>query len=392
MNRLKTFLSLTGREFRLFKNNPIMVMLFIGGPILYGIIFGAMYQKGKFTDLPVMVVDKDNSSMSTRFIDMLNDMDVLKVVAVKHENVEMRTVLMNDKAMAAVIIPDGFEADILQNRNPEINAYVNNANLMTSSYISRALLTAGGTLNAGIKIGAMQKQGLPGAVAGNQYEAFHSNIFRLYNPASNYMIYSWPSYLAIILQTVTIVVMALSFTSEYEAGTFKELCQKSKSVAMMMAIKVIPYWLISIVLAGILACFYVIFREPFPKHMGDAAVIFFLFVASATFMGMVASVIFKTQLRAVQFLMVLSMTVYIVSGYSWPFDQTGWAARLFAYIFPMMPFVNGYRILLFQSGTLSDISDYTTILCIQLCFYALLSYILLKIKTWKEIKAGEVAV
>ena len=88
MNRLKTFLSLTGREFRLFKNNPIMVMLFIGGPILYGIIFGAMYQKGKFTDLPVMVVDKDNSSMSTRFIDMLNDMDVFIVDAETLHRVE----------------------------------------------------------------------------------------------------------------------------------------------------------------------------------------------------------------------------------------------------------------------------------------------------------------
>lgn len=363
-----------------------MVMLFIGGPILYGIIFGAVYQKGKFTDLPVMVVDKDNSAMSTKFIDMLDDMDVLKVVNVKHESIDMRTVLMNDKALAAVVIPDGFEADLLQNRHPEINAYVNNANLMTSSYVSRALLTAGGTLNAGIKIGAMQKQGLPAAVASSQYEAFHSNTFRLYNPASNYMIYSWPSYLAIILQTVTIVVMALSFTSEYEANTFKELCQKSKAVSMMMAIKVIPYWIISIGLAGILACFYVIFREPFPKHIPDAAIIFFLFIAAATFMGMVASIIFKTQLRAVQFLMVLSMTIYIVSGYSWPFDQTGWAARMFAYIFPMMPFVNGYRILLFQSGTLNDISDYTTILIIQLCFYALLSYILLKIKTLKEMK------
>jgi ABC-2 type transport system permease protein len=389
MNRFKTFLSLTGREFKLFKNNPIMVMLFIGGPILYGIIFGAVYQKGKFTDLPVLVVDKDNSAMSTKFIDMLDDMDVLKVVKVKHESIDMRTVLMNDKALAAVVIPDRFEADLLQNRHPEINAYVNNANLMTSSYVSRALLTAGGTLNAGVKIGAMQKQGLPAAVASSQYEAFHSNTFRLYNPASNYMIYSWPSYLAIILQTVTIVVMALSFTSEYEANTFKELCQKSKTVSMMMAIKVIPYWIISIGLAGILACFYVFFREPFPKHILDAAVIFFLFIAAATFMGMVASIIFKTQLRAVQFLMVLSMTVYIVSGYSWPFDQTGWAARVFAYIFPMMPFVNGYRILLFQSGTLNDISDYTTTLTIQLCFYALLSYILLKIKALKEMKTSK---
>lgn len=387
MNKFKTFLSLIGREFKLFKNNKIMVMVFVVGPLLYGIIFGAMYQKGKFTDLPVIVVDKDNSSMSTKFIDMLNDMDLLKVTNVKPENIHMRTALINEKAIAVIIIPDKFEANILQNKHPEINVYVNNANLMPSGYVSKAILTVSGTLNAGIKMGALQKQGLPNSVAENQFETFHSNTFRLYNPASNYMIYSWPSYLAIILQTVTIVVMALSFTSEYEAGTFHELCQKSKSALMMMSIKAIPYWLISILTICILSWFYVIFGEPFPKHIGSAIVIFFLlFMPICLLIGMATSIIFKTQLRALQFLMVLSMTVYITSGYSWPFDQAGSIAQSFAHIFPMMPFANGYRILLLQGGTLSDISDYILILFLQLCFYASLSYILLKIRSIKEMK------
>jgi ABC-2 type transport system permease protein len=381
MNWFKTFIPLAAREFRLFKNNPVMVMLLFGGPVMYGLLFGAVYQKGKLDNLPIIVVDKDNSPLSTRFTDLLNDMDVITVVSVRHDDIGTDTMLMADKALALVVIPNRFEADILQSRYPGINA-----NMMTSSYVSRALLAAAGALNAAMKMESLKKKGLPANVAAEQYEAFHLNTFRLYNTASNYMVYSWPSYLAIILQSVLLVVMALSFTSEYERGSFFELWKKSGCVLTMMAAKVIPYWIISIGILGVFYGYHHLFREPLPRHLVHVAIISALFIATTTFMGMIASIVFKTQLQATQFLMVLSMTVYIASGYSWPFDQYGWAAQLFGYLFPMMPFVNGFRILLIQNGTLHDIGDFMTIQCIQLLFYFMQAYMLLKRKVKHEIK------
>lgn len=56
---MKTFLTLLKREFNLFWNNKVLRILFIGAPILYGILIGYVYEKGKATDLPIIVVDLD---------------------------------------------------------------------------------------------------------------------------------------------------------------------------------------------------------------------------------------------------------------------------------------------------------------------------------------------
>jgi len=54
---VKRFLELIQREFKLFFNNKVLLMLFLGAPVLYGILVGHVYQQGKVTEIPVIVVD-----------------------------------------------------------------------------------------------------------------------------------------------------------------------------------------------------------------------------------------------------------------------------------------------------------------------------------------------
>lgn len=68
---MKNFFSLIKREFRLFWDNSVLRLLFIGAPIMYGILLGFVYQKGKVTDLPVVVVDEDQSQMSRKAVEMM---------------------------------------------------------------------------------------------------------------------------------------------------------------------------------------------------------------------------------------------------------------------------------------------------------------------------------
>jgi len=372
---MKIFFSLIKREFKLFTGNRIMVMLYIGGPVIYGLMFGAVYTKGKLTDLPIMVVDKDNSPMSTKFIDMLNDIDVLKVKEVKYESADMQKIFVGDNIYAAVVIPKGFEADVVQKKHPEINTYINNTNLLPSGYVTRSISTAAGNLNAA----AILK-------SGKQYEALHLNTFRLYNPASNYFMYIWPSYLAIILQAVVMVVLALSVTSEYERNSLTELYIKSGSALGMMAAKIVHYSLISAIILAIYGAYFYLFKQRLPSQLGQAIFISALFIASISFMGMIGGLLFKTQLKAIQFLMILSMPAYMASGFSWPYNHYGFGAKLFGAIFPIMPFINGFRILLIEHGTLNDIKDYLTLQVLQLVFYFLLAWIILIFKIKELLK------
>jgi ABC-2 type transport system permease protein len=344
-----------------------MLGLYLGAPILYGLMFGYVYNKGKLTELPVVIVDKDNSPTSAQLIDMLSETDMLKVTEVRYQPESTDRLFMNENVYAVVNIPYQFEADIMRGAYPELNTYINNANLMPANYVSRAVMTAAGTLNV-----------IKTRMTGKKAEAFHLNIFRLYNPASNYFFFIWPSYLGIILQSVVMVVLALSFASEQEAGSLAAVYRQSgNSVLGLLLGKLIPYLLLSAVILGIYGVYFYVFKQPYPRRLSSVLLVSFIFIAANCFMGISGGLLFKSQLKSLQFLIILSMPVYISSGFSWPYDQTEWAAQLFSGIFPFMPFVNGFRILLIEHGALSDIKEYLQLQIIQLAIYFVIAYLLL---------------
>lgn len=352
---MKRLLSLMKEELRLFLSSKVMMILYLGGPILYGAMFGWVYVKGKFTDMPIIVIDRDHSVHSRQLIDMLDQTEVLRVKAVSPEAVFSSEVFLHDAAYAAVIIPDHFEADLLRRKRPELNVYINNTNLLASGYVNRAILAASGTLNSMVS-----------AKMGRMNEAFHLNSVRLFNKASNYFMFIWPSYLAIILQSVVMVVVALSFS--VFAG---------KGDVMVMAGKLLPYWILSFVLLGIYGIYFLLFRQAFPENTGAVIFITFLFTVTNSFIGMIAGLTFKSQLRSLQFLMILSMPIYISSGFSWPYDQDGLPAKVFSSLFPYMPYVNGCRILLIERGAISDISGFVLMQIVQVFVYGWTAYLLL---------------
>ena len=81
--------------------------------------------------------------------------------------------------------------------------------------------------------------------------------------------------------------------------------------------------------------------------------------------------------------MILNVPAWASSGYFWPFDQDTLPAQIYGILFPYMPFINGFRILLMEHGTLHDITGYLTLQLIQLVIYFLIAYLLLSIKMKK---------
>ena len=349
-----------------------MVVFFIGAPVLLGIAYAFVYREGQLTDMPIAVVDKDHSPTSAQLIDMLDDNNTLTVQYVKQENINIQERFITEGLYGVVVIPPNFEKDLLQRRYTEISTYINNTNLSGSGAVSSAISGVAGTFNAILSA----KAGKP--------EAIHLNAFRLYNTSSNYSVFIWPSFLAIFLQSVLLVVLALSFSSENEKGTFSELKERGLPVISIMIGKTSLYWMLSLVVLCIYRLYFYLFRQTLPRHLVDAVLISGLFIVAVSFQGMIAGLLLKTQLKAVQFLMILNAPAWAASGYFWPFDQDTLPAQIYGILFPYMPFINGFRILLMEHGTLYDIRNYLTLQLIQLSFYFLLGSLLLHIRINKK--------
>lgn len=378
---LRNFFTLLGREFKLFFQNSTLFSVFILGPLIYGLLLGFLYKDGKVKDLPLIIVDQDFTPTSDQLKEMLSETEIFQVVDVRREKVHLEKDVIKHNACAVVVIPERFEAHLLTGRYPEIEVYMNMTNLMTANFASKSLQQTLGSFNAGVEMKALQKRGMNASRAAASYEPVKVNYFRLYNSTGNYLVFMWPALLAVVLQQVILLAMAVSFASEFEKKTFAtQFLTRTKSGVSSLLIKVIPIWVISIIHVSIFYGLHIFFKAEIPHAFWKFFVITALFVGSASFLGTMMSILIGDSLKATQILMLVSTPAFLIGGFTWPAHSMPLAIQYLADIIPLTPFLQGFKVLLMQHGELGDIIPSLKHLGILLAIYSVLSYVFLKIK------------
>lgn len=351
---MQNFFSFLKREFRLFWSNKVLRLLFIGAPILYGVLLGYVYGKGKVTDLPIIIVDQDRSELSSKAIQMFEDNEVLSIASILYDQNNLSQIAIQKEATCVVIIPKDFEKMTLTKKYPEITTIVNTSNVLTANYASTAIQVCLGTLKAGVQIETLRKQGVPENLLASQYEPFKTTFIKKYNRSTNYMYFLWPGVLATVLQQVLLLGLALSFASEFENGTFKDLIKICPSILNLLAVKIIPYMIMSFGIWIIYWLFTLWFRLPFYENLLPLTFIAGIFVLSVSFIGILVSILVPSQLKATEILMVIATPSFILSGFTWPLSQMPQAVQAIANVIPLTHFLKAFRILIIENGSFSQ--------------------------------------
>jgi ABC-2 type transport system permease protein len=383
---MQNFFSLLKREFRLFWSNKVLRLLFIGAPILYGVLLGYVYGKGKVTDLPIIVIDQDRSELSSKAIQMFEDNEVLHIASILYDQNNLSQITIEKEATCVVIIPKDFEKMTLTKKYPEITTIVNTSNVLTANYASTAIQVCLGTLKAGVQIETLRKQGVPENLLASQYEPFKTTFIKKYNRSTNYMYFLWPGVLATVLQQVLLLGLALSFASEFENGTFKDLVKRCPSILNLLAVKIIPYMIMSLGIWFIYWLFTLWFRLPFYENLLPLTFIAGIFVLSVSFIGILVSIMVPSQLKATEILMVIATPSFILSGFTWPLSQMPQAVQAIANVIPLTHFLKAFRILIIENGTFSQTTKpvWNMVIIGIVCFIA--AYIALYFKKKKVLK------
>ena len=383
---MRHFSTLLNREFKMFWQNKILRLLFIGAPLLYGILLGYVYGKGKVTDLPIIVVDEDRSEMSSKALQMFEDNEVLNIAALLYDQNNLSQIAIEKEASCVVIIPKGFEKMVLTKKYPEVVTIVNASNVLTANYASSALQLCLGTLKVGVQMETLRKQGTPENLIGSQYEPFKTTFIKKYNRSTNYMYFLWPGVLAAVLQQVLLLGLALSFAAEFEHGTFKKLVQKCPSMFKLIWVKIIPYMIMSFGLWILYWLFTLWFRIPLYDNLFPLTIIAGIFVLVVSFMGILVSIMIPSQLKATEILMVIATPSFILSGFTWPLSQMPVWVQGVANVIPLTHFLRAFRILIIEEGTFSQTFGAISNLLIIGFICAVLSYIALYYKRKSVLK------
>jgi ABC-2 type transport system permease protein len=377
---MQDFTALLKREFKMFWQNKILRLLFIGAPLLYGILLGYVYGKGKVTDLPIIVVDEDRSEMSSKAIQMFEDNEVLSIADLLYDQNNLAQIAIDKEATCVVIIPKGFEKMVLTKKYPEIVTIVNASNVLTANYSSSALQLCLGTFKVGVQMETLRKQGTPENLISSQYEPFKTTFIKKYNRSTNYMYFLWPGVLAAVLQQVLLLGLALSFASEFENGTFKKLVKKCPSLFKLICVKIIPYLIMSFGIWIMYVLFTFWFRIPLSDKLFPLTFVAGIFILAVSFMGIMVSIMVPSQLKATEILMVVATPSFILSGFTWPLSQMPVWIQGIANSIPLTHFLQAFRILIVERGSFTQTygAIYNLLIIGAVC--AVLSYIALYFK------------
>ncbi|KMQ70950.1 ABC transporter permease [Chryseobacterium koreense] len=378
---MKQIRYLLKREFYLFFTNKTLISVFFLAPVFYALLIGFTYKSGKVEHIPVIVVNHDNTPLSGQLVEMLQDSKSLKVLSYINEPANLKDEIIRTEAAAAIIIPERFEAMMLQKKYPEVNVYVNTSNVLTANFATKAIQLTLGTFSAGSEIKALEKKGMNADLAKTQFEPFKANYITLFNTTSNYLVFMWPAMMAVVLQQVILLAMAVTFSEEFKRESFiKDFAGKEKYAVFVMAIKCLPIWIFANfnILFFYLCSLY--FRIPVPDNVWNFFLITAVFVVAATNLGVLVSILVPDALKATQYLMVIASPAFIISGFTWPTYAMPGFIKSFTAIIPLTPYLEALKIMVVQNGPAVLTKKYLVHLFILGGVYFVIGWIALKIK------------
>ena len=143
MKYISQILDLGLRELDILRRNRIYGFCMLVFPLLLVVFFTTMLSDGIPQNLPIGVVDQDNSATSHGLIRNLDAMQSSRVVYRFANVTEARSAMQEGKVYAYLLIPEGTAAKLLAGRQPEILYYYTMTCMTAGGMASKDLKTIG---------------------------------------------------------------------------------------------------------------------------------------------------------------------------------------------------------------------------------------------------------
>lgn len=143
MKYLRQIFDIALRELNILRKNRIYGFCMIVFPVMLVIFFTTMLDDGIPQDLPIGVVDQDNSATSRGLVRNLDAMQNSRVVYRFANVTEARNAMQEGKVYAYLYIPEGTAAKLMTGRQPKISYYYTMTCMTAGSMASKDLKTIG---------------------------------------------------------------------------------------------------------------------------------------------------------------------------------------------------------------------------------------------------------
>ena len=210
------------RELRIMRNRPIYLLGSVVTVAFCAIFFLTFLKQGLPHDLPIGIVDLDNSSLSRNFSRQLDATQLGKVL--KYDSfAQAREDMQSGKITAVCVIPAGMYADVQASRRPTFTYYLNGLYFVGGALSYKNILTMINLADGAVQREVLRAKGVNEDAIMGRIQPVNVDVHQIGNQFTNYGYYLTNIFLPGVLALTVVIILIYSLGAELKYGTSRHL-------------------------------------------------------------------------------------------------------------------------------------------------------------------------
>ena len=222
MNFWQNIGAVVRRELRIMRNRAIYLLGSVVTVAFCAIFFLTFLKQGLPHDLPIGIVDLDNSSLSRNFSRQLDATQLGKVL--KYDSfAEAREDMQSGKITAVCVIPAGMYADVQASRRPTFTYYLNGLYFVGGALSYKNILTMINLADGAVQREVLRAKGVNEDAIMGRIQPVNVDVHQIGNQYTNYGYYLTNIFLPGVLALTVVIILIYSLGAELKYGTSRHL-------------------------------------------------------------------------------------------------------------------------------------------------------------------------
>ena len=249
MRYLINIWTIAKRELKILRKNPLYFFCMVVFPLLTLLFFTSLLDEGLPQEMPVGVVDLDNSSTSRALIRRLDGFQSSHVVAHYPSVAAARHAMQENDIYGFLYIPKGTTDQLLSARRPKVSYYYSNVSIAAGSMVMKDLKTVATLGSAAVGQATLRAKGLTDEQIQTFLQPIRIDLHQVANPWSNYNMYLSTVFVPGVMMLFMFLISAYSLGMELKRERSKELMAKAENnIVVAILGKYLPQALVFLIL------------------------------------------------------------------------------------------------------------------------------------------------
>lgn len=265
---IKDLLNTARREIGIIVSTPVYLLCMVVLPLFVMIFFTTLMQQGQPNEMPVGIVDLDNTTTTRSMTRKLDAFQNTNVVAFYNSVDEARQAIQENKIYGFMYFPKGTTDKLLASRQPKISFYYTYTSLTAGALLYKDLKTIATLGSAGVGSKTMSAKGFTDKQIKTFLQPIAIDMHAVRNPWTNYNFYLTTMLVPGCMMLFIFLITPYSFGTELKFNRAKKLLAISgENTWTMLLGKLLPQTLIFLVMFYIYS-FYTYGLLGFPHEGG----------------------------------------------------------------------------------------------------------------------------